>query len=87
MRLRGFNTQNGGVYGRAGISGGTGRAARFENVNAANSGGTGWRVVTNGGGNLAVFATSGNVAKLMPAVKVFFNGGTQTSSADVANFF
>ncbi len=85
--VRGFNTQNGiGVYGQAGISGGTGRAARFENVNAANSS-TVLEVVTNGGGNLAVFATSGNVARIDASGKGFFNGGTQTGGADVAEFF
>ena len=36
--VRGFNTQNGiGVFGQAGISGGTGVAGRFENVNSGNS--------------------------------------------------
>jgi hypothetical protein len=36
--VRGFNTENGiGVLGQAGISGGTGIAGKFENVNSANN--------------------------------------------------
>lgn len=85
--VRGFNTQNGiGVYGQAGISGGTGRAARFENVNAANTSNV-LEVVNSGSGNLAVFAAGGNVARIDASGKGFFNGGTQTGGADVAEFF
>ena len=48
--VRGFNTQNGiGVFGQAGISGGTGVAGRFENVNSGNSTNT-LEVSTNGTG-------------------------------------
>jgi hypothetical protein len=49
--VRGFNTKDGiGVLGQAGISGGTGVAGRFENVNAANTSTT-LQVATNGIGN------------------------------------
>jgi len=48
--LHGFNTSTGiGVYGRSGVSGGTGVAGRFENVNAGNSTNT-LEVSTNGTG-------------------------------------
>ncbi len=57
--VRGFNTKNGyGVLGQAGISGGTGVAGRFENVNAANTSDA-LQVVTNSAGNAARF--TGNV--------------------------
>ena len=57
--VRGFNTKNGyGVLGQAGISGGTGTAGRFENVNAANTSDA-LQVVTNSSGNAARF--TGNV--------------------------
>ncbi len=57
--VRGFNTKNGyGVLGQAGISGGTGTAGRFENVNAANTSDA-LQVVTNSAGNAARF--TGNV--------------------------
>ncbi|MCB9216673.1 MAG: hypothetical protein H6616_12420 [Ignavibacteria bacterium] len=57
--VRGFNTKNGyGVIGQAGISGGTGTAGRFENVNAANTSDA-LQVVTNSAGNAARF--TGNV--------------------------
>lgn len=57
--VRGFNTDNGyGVLGQAGISGGTGTAGRFENVNAANTSDA-LQVITNSAGNAARF--TGNV--------------------------
>jgi hypothetical protein len=57
--VRGFNTKNGyGVLGQAGISGGTGTAGRFENVNAANTSDA-LSVATNSSGNAAHFI--GNV--------------------------
>ncbi|MFT3823077.1 MAG: hypothetical protein QM731_04120 [Chitinophagaceae bacterium] len=85
--VRGFNTQNGiGVIGQAGISGGTGRAGRFENVNAANTSNV-LEVVTNSSGNLAVFSAGGNVARIDATGKGFFNGGTQTGGADIAEYF
>ncbi|WP_231425097.1 collagen-like protein [Pedobacter sp. Leaf250] len=85
--VRGFNTQAGiGVLGQAGISGGTGRAARFENVNSANNSNT-LEVSTNGNGNLAVFIKGGNVARIDVTGRGFFNGGTQASGADVAEAF
>jgi hypothetical protein len=85
--VRGFNTQNGiGVIGQSGISGGTGTAARFENVNAAN--GTDVFVVSsNSGANLAVFQKGGNVARIDATGRGYFNGGTQTGGADVAEYF
>lgn len=94
--VRGFNTKTGiGVIGQAGILAGTGIAGYFENVNAANSNnvlvstsnGTGvGLVVANFGtaNDLAVFRTSGNVARIDKTGKGFFNGGTQTGGADVA---
>ncbi|MGB3068844.1 MAG: hypothetical protein WBC18_09865 [Ottowia sp.] len=84
--VRGFVTDpNGaiGVIGQVGISGGTGVAGRFENVNAANGGNT-LEVASNGNGNLAVFYKGGNVARIDSTGKGFFNGGTQTGGADVA---
>ncbi|MBL7987938.1 MAG: hypothetical protein JNJ94_07750 [Chlorobi bacterium] len=57
--VRGFNTKNGiGVLGQSGISGGTGVAGRFENVNAANTSDA-LQVSTNSAGNAARF--TGNV--------------------------
>jgi hypothetical protein len=85
--VRGFNTKDGiGVFGQAGLSGGTGKAARFENVNAANGSNT-LEVATNGTGNLAVFIKGGNVARIDNAGRGFFNGGTQNNGADLAEAF
>ncbi len=84
--VRGFVTHPDGaigVMGQVGISGGTGNAARFENVNASNTGDV-LIVSSNGTGNLAVFAKGGNVARIDSTGKGFFNGGTQTGGADVA---
>jgi hypothetical protein len=99
--VRGFNTQNGiGVYGQAGISGGTGIAGQFQNSNAANTNTTLY-VTTNSlglpllveqtnasaSGDLAVFRKSGNKARIDSTGKGFFDGGTQASGADVAEAF
>ncbi len=85
--VRGFNTANGiGVFGQAGISGGTGRAARFENVNASNASNV-LEVASNSTGNLAVFSAGGNVARIDASGRGYFNNGTQTGGADVAEFF
>ena len=84
--VRGFVTHphgGTGVLGQAGISGGSGNAARFENVNASNTQDV-LVVASNGSGNLAVFSNGGNVARIDSAGKGFFNGGTQTGGADIA---
>lgn len=96
--VRGFNTKNGiGVIGQAGISGGTGVAGRFEQVNAANpsnqlesSGngtGAGLYVVNSNAAatDLAILRKGGtNVARIDSTGKGFFNNGTQVGGADVA---
>ncbi len=107
--VRGFNTKDGiGVIGEAGLSGGTGIAGYFQNINASNgsyalgvtTNGTGpaarfrqsnpgevnvLEVHSAGTGNIAVFSNgAGNVARIDNAGKGFFNGGTQTGGADVA---
>jgi hypothetical protein len=86
--LRGFNTQAGiGVFGQAGVSGGTGRAARFENVNSGSAANV-LEVANAGNGNMATFIKgSSNVARIDAAGKGFFNGGTQNSGADIAEAF
>jgi hypothetical protein len=78
---------------------GTGRAGRFQNFNAANGQptvqittvGTGNALLVNQdgpSGNIAVFQDAGtNVARVNKAGRGFFNGGTQTGGADVAEFF
>ena len=84
--VRGFVTHgNGGigVLGQTGISGGSGNAARFENVNE-NSTKDVLVVASNGSGNLAVFSKGSNVARIDSTGKGFFNGGTQTGGADIA---
>ncbi len=100
--VRGFNTKDGiGVLGQAGISGGTGIGGRFENVNAANStpvlqaagNGTGATLLVSnanaGAIDLAVFQKGGvgNVARIDATGRGFFNGGTQTGGADIAEAF
>ena len=78
---------------------GTGKAARFSNFNAANSQPT-VQITTNGtgnallinhtgpSGNLATFQSAGSsFARINKAGKGFFNGGTQTGGADVAEAF
>jgi len=98
--VRGFNTSSGiGVLGQAGISGGTGVAGRFENVNAAN-GANAVDIFTNGSGlalrastgntaaNIAVFQQNGaNRVRIDAAGQVFANGGFTTGGADVAEYF
>src|SRR5690606_9581490 len=78
---------------------GTGRAGRFANFNNANSlptvhittNGTGSALLLNhqgASGNIAVFqSATANVARINKAGRGFFNGGTQTSGADVAEAF
>ena len=78
---------------------GTGRAARFANFNTANSqpavqistAGTGSALLvshTGSNGNLAVFQDAGaNVARINKSGRAFFNGGTQSSGADIAEAF
>ena len=69
---------------------GTGRAARFVNFNNANTTDV-LRVETHSSGNLAVFRsgdpTPVNVARINAAGRGFFNGGTQTGGADLAESF
>ncbi|MDQ0592365.1 hypothetical protein QFZ37_000734 [Chryseobacterium ginsenosidimutans] len=78
---------------------GTGRAGYFRNFNTANSQavlsvtnvgtGTGFFVNhTGASGNIAVFqSASANVARVDKTGKGFFNGGTQSSGADLAEAF
>lgn len=86
--VRGFNTSTGiGILGQSGISGGTGKAARFENINASNTTNV-FEVSSNSTANLAVFQKNGtNVARIDQVGKGFFNGGTQNSGADLAEAF
>lgn len=69
---------------------GTGRAARFVNFNNANTTDV-LRVETHSTGNLAVFKSGDpgtvNVARINSAGRGFFNGGTQTGGADLAESF
>ncbi|MBB6371420.1 beta strand repeat-containing protein [Chryseobacterium shigense] len=78
---------------------GTGKAGRFANFNNANgqpvvhvtTTGTGSTLLINHqgpSGNISVFqSASVNVARINKAGRGFFNGGTQTSGADVAEAF
>ena len=86
--VRGFSTKTGiGVLGQSGISGSTGKAARFENVNASNTTNV-FEISSNSTANLAVFIKSGaNVARINSAGRGFFDGGTQASGADIAEAF
>ncbi len=98
--VRGFNTKAGiGVLGQSGISGGTGVAGRFENVNAASSANA-LEVFTNGSGlalrasagntsaNIAVFQQNGaNRVRIDATGQVIANGGFTTGGADVAEYF
>lgn len=97
--VRGFVTSpNGsiGVLGQAGINSGSGVAGRFENLNAASTRNA-LQVVTNGSGAAAsitggmntqdlvvLVSGSANVARVDKDGKGFFNGGTQTGGADIA---
>lgn len=78
---------------------GAGKAGRFANFNTANGNptvhisslGTGSALLVNhdgASGNIGVFQSAGsNVARINKAGRGFFNGGTQTSGADVAEAF
>jgi len=78
---------------------GTGKAGRFANFNNANSQpvvhvttvGTGSTLLVNHqgpSGDIAVYqSASANVARINKAGRGFFNGGTQSSGADVAEAF
>ncbi len=67
-----------------------GRAARFVNFNTGNINAV-LTVETHSTGNLAIFKTGDpgpvNVARINNAGKGFFNGGTQTGGADLAEAF
>ena len=97
--VRGFVTSADGaigVLGQVGINGGQGVAGRFENQNAANTfntlevstTGSGAAVHVTGGANtqdLAVLTSSGTkVARIDKTGRGFFNNGTQTGGADIA---
>ncbi len=87
--VRGFVTKAGaiGVFGQGGHSGGINIAARFENINANNTSDV-MQVLSNSENNLAVFKKSGsNVARIDYTGKGFFNGGTVSSGADLAEAF
>ncbi|MBC9934675.1 beta strand repeat-containing protein [Chitinophaga qingshengii] len=91
------NNGTAGVYGVASGTGGYG--GYFEHSNSTGFGhalevvnngqGTAFEVVhTGSSGDLAIFQTGGfNVARIDRTGKGFFNGGTQTSGADVAEAF
>ncbi|WP_257659235.1 collagen-like protein [Parapedobacter lycopersici] len=78
---------------------GTGRAGRFANFNSANSqptvqinsNGTGNTLLINhtgASGNLVTFqSANANVARINKAGRGFFDGGTQTGGADIAEAF
>lgn len=78
---------------------GTGKAGRFANYNNNNgqpvvhitTTGTGSGMLINhtgASGNLAIFQSGGaNMARINKAGRGFFNGGTQTNGADVAEAF
>lgn len=78
---------------------GTGKAGRFANYNNNNgqpvvhitTTGTGSGMLINhtgASGNLAIFQSAGaNMARINKAGRGFFNGGTQTNGADVAEAF
>ncbi|WP_157667707.1 hypothetical protein [Comamonas serinivorans] len=85
--VRGFVTdpEGGvGVLGQAGISGGTGHGGRFENVNAANTDAALVATTRSASGNIALFEGQGGKARIDSAGRGFFDGGTQTGGADVA---
>ncbi|TZF95984.1 collagen-like protein [Chryseobacterium panacisoli] len=69
---------------------GQGRAARFVNYNTANTNPP-LTVETHSNGSIAVFKSGNpgtvNVARINSAGRGFFNGGTQSSGADVAEAF
>ncbi len=87
--VRGFVTKSGavGVLGQAGISGGINMAARFENVYASNTTDV-VLIQSNSTSNLLVLKKSGsNVARINSTGTGYFNGGTVSSGADVAEAF
>lgn len=69
---------------------GEGRAARFVNYNTGNTNPT-LTVETHSNGSIALFKSGNpgtvNVARINSAGRGFFNGGTQTGGADVAEVF
>jgi hypothetical protein len=87
--IQGSSTSGAGVYG--GASTGTGVYAQARGTGNAliavsESGGTSTATT----GNIALFkntVNAGNVARISNTGKGFFNGGTQTSGADVAEAF
>jgi hypothetical protein len=84
--IRGFTFGSGGigVLGQSGISGGVNIAARFENLNGANPSDV-LQVRSTGTAALATFqVNNANVARIDSTGRGFFNGGTQTGGADVA---
>lgn len=84
--VRGYGTKTGGVglLGQGGVSNSLTRAGRFENINSSNTSDV-LQVASISTCNLAVFQKSGsNVARIDSTGKGFFNGGTQTGGADVA---
>ncbi|WP_426476672.1 beta strand repeat-containing protein [Chryseobacterium sp. CBSDS_008] len=78
---------------------GTGKAGRFANFNSANAQpvvhitniGTGTGILINhqgSSGDIAIYQSAGaNMARINKAGRGFFNGGTQSSGADVAEVF
>ncbi|MBA4850754.1 collagen-like protein [Emticicia sp. BO119] len=97
--VEGSSDGNGnGIYGFT-PNFGTGRAGRFDNFNTSNvnptvhisNAGTASALFVNhtgSSGNLAVFQNnSGNVARIDKTGRGFFNGGTQTGGADIAEAF
>lgn len=85
--VRGFNTENGiGVLGQAGISGGTGTAGRFEQVNAASTADV-LVVVGAGSGDLIEASAGGQVRfRVTSAGAVQGDGAYSSPAADVAEF-
>lgn len=69
---------------------GTGRAARFVNYNTANTNAA-LTVETHSTGSIAIFRSGNpgavNVARIGNDGRGYFNGGTQSSGADVAEIF
>jgi len=85
--VRGFTTDTGhGVHGQSGISGGTGTAGRFDQVNAA-SPADAVVISTAGGGDLIEASASGNVRfRVTAAGAVQADGAFSSPAADVAEF-
>lgn len=98
--VRGFTKNGIGVIGQGGVFNGTGIGGVFEAIGSSNPNyalealgygiGTPLYVATfnQNAQNLALFQTpSGNVARIDNTGRGFFNGGTQTGGADVAEYF